>query len=159
MAVTVSPTGRSWLAVEPDKQYGLGYVDAQFEVDYDFPPDSTWVAIAAEPTVKRTIDHFERLSHWKFYDKIPVKYLMSQLPNKEEIDTFNLATKMKKTIGAVPFQTTVYKPKIALVARVWFMRPLDLVNMDIESEVAGESAGFTEDLPPEFLEYKKELES
>jgi hypothetical protein len=159
MTEAVAAKGREWLKIEPDKTYGLGYVDAQFEVDYDFPPDSTWVAIAAEPTVKRTIDHFERLSHWKHYDKIPVKYFMSQLPNKEEIDTFNLAMKLKEAIGAVPFQTTVYKPKIALVARVWFMRPLDLVNMDIESEKAGESSGFTNDLPEEFLAYKKELES
>lgn len=156
--VAVGTKGRPWLAIEPDKKYGLGYVDSGFTVPWDFPRDRLMLEAAARDTVVKTIEQCERIAHWKFLDRIPIRYELSKMPGRAEIDRFNsmtasslLSHRDNMDKGAA-IAVATDKPEIGFIARIWFVKPLDVVNLDEEAEMATEMDGFVspDNMPKEY---------
>ncbi len=157
----VAAKGREWLKIEPDKKYGLGFVDARFELPFDFPPSQEMAMIAAGPTVTQTVDQFERLGGWRYvgdepglkWEKYRPTLRISAMPTRAQLDTFNLLKKHE--VGqALNAQD---KPVIVLSVRLWFIRPMDVVNQDMVDEDAkflNEKEGYVspEAMPDEYKE-------
>jgi len=161
MAIPHGRKGREWLRIANDRKYGLGYVDSRFELPYDFPPVPELVKMAAMETYNKTVDHMERLSHWKLYDKIEPIIFVSGSPTKNELDVFNRMTE-KLIVPAVTSGLQEAKENIVLCIRIWFIRELDEVNLDAlmeEVKYQNESVGFvsTENMPEGAIPTPEEL--
>lgn len=127
-------TGRSWGTIQPDKRYSIGHVDMAFTVPSDMPIEQFRI-IAAQKVQKGIADH-ERLSHWKHYDRIPIKlYLSPILPS--QLDAADLIRTPEEILKKRPdgkAVRSISSPASAMlvhvVARVYFIRELTWVNLD-----------------------------
>lgn len=129
--------GRTWLTVEPDKTYDLGWVDIRFEVPIGVSFEM--MEMLGSPTIRKAIEQFERLGHWQHYDRIPVRYDVSPIPNRKALDRFNSLPSLDQTFrgkeyGSVAGPLESLGDTVAITARVFFIRPLTLVNLDEEAE-------------------------
>ena len=135
---------RSWGRIDPDTRYDLGSLDVRFEVPVGCSYD-TMVAIS-NLHIKKAIEQWERLGDgkghkWKHWDRIPPQYSVSHIPSQEMLDYFNglkgtpesvvnenrkdfLAKAARELSGAM----------VAMTAKIWFVRPLTLVNLDEEAD-------------------------
>lgn len=162
MATPHGRHGREWLKIADEKKYGIGHVDARFELPYDFPPIPELVKMAAMETYHKTVDHMTRLSKWKLYDKIEPTIFVSGTPTRNELDVFNRMT-TKNIAPAVISGLQQAKETVVMCIRIWFIREMDEVNMDIleeELRLQNESRGFvaTEDMPEGSLPSPEELQ-
>jgi hypothetical protein len=142
MAETIK-TDRDWGTISPDVHYDLGHVDVRFEVPLGISFEL--MKVMGEPEIRRAIDQFERLGDgqghpWKHYDKMEVEYHVSSVPTQEHLDYFNALGNPDEVVGQNR-QDFIAKAAdelngslIAMVARIWFIRPLTAVNLDEEKE-------------------------
>jgi hypothetical protein len=136
-------TDRDWGTIQPDTRYDLGHVDVRFEVPLGISYEM--MEVLAAPEMQKAIDQFERMGDgkghkWKHYDKIPIEYHVSTVPTKEHLDYFNKMGNPDEAIrdGRKDFLAVAADDlkgsMVAMVGRIWFIRPLVAVNMDEERE-------------------------
>jgi len=152
--------GRSWLRMERDKKYGVVEVPVRIEVAYDFPVDRELLDLYAKPDLDLATEQWERLGDGRGHKyqrmwNMPVRWTISQMPTREELDRFNMA-RSRDELKAVNVDAA--KPKIVLNAILTFIAPLVEVNTDEAQEYTqAQRPGFNDDVPGEFKEYLNEL--
>jgi hypothetical protein len=141
MAESVN-THRSWGTITPDTTWTVGSINCRFEIPLGITYDM--MVVMAQPHVQKTIADFERLGDgqghkWRFYDKIPIQYKVSNIGlSRNSLDKMNAAK--VPTIGqrsglVAQQQGSMPEGKVAMVAEIFFVRPEILVNADEEREM------------------------
>jgi hypothetical protein len=144
MTEEIVNTTRVWGTIEPDTRYTVGSVNVRFEIPLGVSYDM--MVLFAQPHVQKAIADFERLgdghgNKWKHYDKFPVQYHVSEIGlNRPSLDKMNEFGSPDAAIGsrqglmAMP-HAGLPTGTVAMVAEVFFLRPVVFVNADEEREM------------------------
>lgn len=156
---------RPWLKVQRDKKYGIGFVPVRIELPYDAPRSREFLELAAASTIRKAVEQFEKLGDgqghkYTHIERIPVRYVLSEMPSKEAFDRWETYKKVSHPYGAtIPGAVSVdaAKPVIVFRAMVAFIRPLDEINLDQvmeEQKMLNESVGYVspDNMPDEYKE-------
>ena len=134
-------TGQFVLKVQPDKEYDLMEVSERFEVPYLEPKTLqgqqnyyNLIKVMATQTAKHAIYTYERLRHWKFYDKKPIQLDESQA--QYDLDIFRSSRNIDH-VGVNQGSLIDEKGKVAYVVKLWFVVPkfrVEVIKPEVNDE-------------------------
>lgn len=119
---------RSWLRIQPDKEYTVASVNVRCEIAAD-APELLWPGLC-EDQVQKAISDLERLGHWRYVERIPIQYGWS--PMQLDLDKMEGGNAVAEDVirGGSGLPIYTMRETMFVSALIHFVRPLEHVNMD-----------------------------
>ena len=135
-----------WLAVKPDREYGLECIHERFELDFDCPPDHPYFQQQVKEVVYRAVELYTRAKKYRWRSELPVEIDLSDA--QFELHQFGTVDSQAKASLSAADQGSLLlvHGRKAYVAKIWFEVPKIFT---VEDYIAALPEGFvnSEDIP------------